>query len=72
MSIPYRTQQNIKRALIALVILAVVGAMVWVMWMVWLQRFVVYTRDEGAVLDFEASELNLNGAEAVPPEDAMG
>lgn len=71
MSIPYRTQQNIKRALIALVILAVVGAMVWVMWMVWLQRFVVYTRDEGAVLDFEASELNLNGAEAVPPEDAM-
>lgn len=71
MSIPYRTQQNLKRLLIALLVLAVVGTLVWVMWMVWLQRFVVYTREEGAVLDFEAATMDINGAEAVPPEDSL-
>lgn len=71
MSIPYRTQQNLKRLLLALLVLAVVGTLVWLMWMVWLQRFVVYTRQEGAVLDFSVQELDINGAQAVPPEDSL-
>ena len=71
MSIPYRTQQNLKRLAIALLILLVVGAIAWGLWVVWLQRFVVYTRDEGAVIDFELSQTLTPGEEAVPPEEGM-
>ena len=70
MSIPYRTQQNLKRLAIALLVLLVVGAFVWAMWILWLQRFVVYTR-EGAVLNFEVSETLPVGEEAVPPSEGM-
>ena len=71
MSIPYRTQQNLKRLAIVLLLLAVVGAIVWGLWFLWLQRYVVYTRDKGAVINFEMSETLPVGEEAVEPEDAM-
>ena len=72
MSIPYRTQQNIKRFFIALLVIAVVGAAVWAMWLLWLQRFVVYTRQEGAVLNMELSEKLTPGQAAVPPAEEAG
>lgn len=68
MSIPYRTQQKIKRLSIALLILLVVAAIVWGMWIIWLQRYVVYTRDKGAVIDFQQSETLPVGEMAVQPE----
>lgn len=68
MSIPYRTQQNIKHTVIALLILLLVGVFVCALWFLWLQRFVVYTREDGAVLDFEVSETLPVGQEAVKPE----
>lgn len=71
MSIPYRTQQNIKHICIALLVLLVVGVFVCGLWFLWLQRFVVYTRDEGAVLDFEVSETLPVGQVAVKPETDM-
>ena len=67
MSIPYRTQQNIKHLLVGLLILLAVGAIVIGLWVVWAQRFVVYTRDEGAVINFELNEYLTPGEEAVPP-----
>lgn len=67
MSIPYRTQQNIKHFAVALLVLAVVGAAVWAMWLLWLQRFVVYTRQDGAVLNMEISENLAPGQAAIPP-----
>ena len=72
MSIPYRTQQNIKHFLIALLVIAVVGAAVWAMWLLWLQRFVVYTREDGAVLNMELSETIPPGQTAVPPAEEAG
>ena len=42
MSIPYRTQQNIKRAAVTLLVLLVVGSLLWGLWFLWLQRYVVY------------------------------
>lgn len=69
MSIPYRTQQSLRRLAIALLVLLVVGILVWGMWFVWLQRFVVYTRSEGAVLNFELPETIPPGEAAVPPEE---
>lgn len=71
MSIPYRTQQNLKHLAIGLLILAVVGGIALSLWFVWLQRFVVYTRDSGAVLDFQLESLPLDGQKAQPDEETM-
>ena len=71
MSIPYRTRQNLKHLAIGLLILAVVGSIALSLWFVWLQRFVVYTRESGAVLDFQMESLPLNGQEALPDEETM-
>ena len=70
MSIPYRTQQNIKRAAVTLLVLLVVGSLLWGLWFLWLQRYVVYTRD-GAVIDFALSETLAPGQVATPPEDTL-
>lgn len=71
MSIPYRTQQNIKRLAGTLLLLGVVGVFVCALWFLWLQRFVVYTRDNGAVLDFNVSETLPVGQEAVKSDSSM-
>ena len=70
MSIPYRTQQKMKRLAIALLILLVVAVIVWGMWIIWLQRYVIYTRSEGAVIDFQQSETLPVGEMAVPSDTA--
>ena len=69
MSIPYRTQQNLKRLAVTLLILLVVGVLIWGLWIVWLQRFVVYTRDNGAVIDFSVSQTLNPGDTAVEPTE---
>ncbi len=68
MYIPYRTQQIIKRSLLITAIVLVVLAVIWFAWFTWLQRFVIYTRDEGAVLDMSLPEQIPEGELAVPPE----
>lgn len=65
--IPYRTRQRLKRAGIVLLILAVVALLVWGCWMLWLQRYVIYTREEGARLDFELNPTVASGELAVEP-----
>ena len=71
MSIPYRTQQTLKRLAGTLLVLLVVGAVILGLWFLWLQRYVVYTRSEGAVLDFNLSETLPAGQEAQPPESDL-
>ena len=56
MNIPYRTRQNLKRAGIAALAVLVVLILVGLFWFMWLERFVVFTRDQGAVLDMSLSE----------------
>ena len=68
MSIPYRTQQQLKRAGVIALIVLVIGALIWGLWILWLQRFVVYTRDSGAVLDFSKETIPLEGPVAAEPE----
>ena len=71
MSIPYRTQQQLKRAGVIALIVLVIAALIWGLWIVWLQRYVVYTRDSGAVLDFSRETIPLEGTDAVAPEAVM-
>lgn len=68
MNIPYRTRLALKRAAIVLLITVLVAALVFLCWFVWLKRFVVYTREEGAVLDLQLSAQLAPGEEALPPE----
>lgn len=67
MILPYRTQRAIKRTGAFLLILALAAALIWLCWLLWLGRFVVYTRQGGARLDFSQSNQSLSGTPAVRP-----
>ena len=66
MSIPYRTQQVLKRMCIAVLVIAVILAAALVCWVIWIQRYIVYT-DSGARLDFNLPPM-AEGQLAVPTE----
>ena len=68
MNIPYRTRRLLMRIGIAVLVAVFVAAVVWLCWFVWLGRYVVYTRDDGAVLDFDRSPELAAGQLAQPPE----
>lgn len=61
MSIPYRTRNRIKRFALVLLVLCIVAVVVGACWLIWLGRFVVYTRNDGAKLDFSMSNSQLKG-----------
>ena len=68
MNIPYRTRRILQRCAVIALIVFVVAALIWLCWFTWLKRYIVYTRDGGAVLDFSVSEKVPEGQLALPPE----
>lgn len=56
MKIPYRTQQALKRAAVVLLFVLLAALLVFFCWFLWLERFVVYTRDEGVRLDMSLTD----------------
>lgn len=64
----YRTRQILKNIAVVLLMVLLVLALVLVCWFLWLERFVVYTRDQGAILDFNLSADFGPGEQAVRPE----
>lgn len=69
-NIPYRTRQTLKRAALILLAALLVAAAVAMCWFAWLQRYVIYTRENGAVIDTNLSQQVSEGEVAVKPEDA--
>ena len=67
MTIPYRTQRVLKKIGYTALALLLVMALVALCWFVWLSRYVVYTRDQGAVLRFDLDPVISAGTTAVPP-----
>ncbi len=67
MKIPYRTRLSLKRGAIITLAVLLVLSLVVTCWFVWLKRYIVYTRDEGAVLDMSLSAQIQDGVEALPP-----
>ena len=67
MIIPYRTRSFLKQLGIILLVLSVVAVAVWLCWLAWLDRYVLYTRDEGAKLDFSMSSQDLSGVPVQKP-----
>lgn len=68
MTIPYRTQRVLKRILTAVLVIAVVLAAVWACWLIWVQRYIVYTADGSAKLDFDLPPIS-GGQLAAAPDD---
>lgn len=68
MHISYRTKRILKNIGVIALVAAVLGALVYLCWFTWLERYVVYTRDQGAVLDRTLSPHVPEGPEAVAPE----
>ena len=67
MSIPYRTQQAFKRlgiGILAFVLLVTAGVSCW---FIWVQRYIIYTADGTARLDFNLPPMSA-GQVATPPE----
>lgn len=64
----YRTRQILKNIAVVLLMVLLVLALVLMCWFLWLERFVVYTRDQGAILDFNLSADFGPGEQAVRPE----
>lgn len=69
MNIPYRTRQNLRRAALILLVIAIVASAIWLCWFVWLQRYVVYTRENGAIIDTNISPQIPDGQVAIQPEN---
>ena len=67
MKIPYRTRLTLKRYAIVALAVVLVLALVVACWFIWLKRYVVYTRDQGAVLDMSLPAQIQGGTVAAPP-----
>ncbi len=52
MTIPYRTKRRLLRLALALLAILVLVGVCLICWLLWANRYVIYTRDEGARLDF--------------------
>ncbi len=68
MNIPYRTQRVLKRILVILLALIVVLGAIWACWLLWVRRYIVYSADDSARLDFDLPPISI-GEPAVQPED---
>lgn len=69
MKLSYRTRCALKRIGQVLLVLFVVGVLAFSLWFTWLDRFVVYSREEGARLDFSFSISDRTGITAQKPEE---
>ncbi len=71
MKLSYRTRCALKRLGKILLVLIAVAILAYVLWLAWLERFIVYSREEGAKLDFSYSITDRTGIVAQKPADKM-
>lgn len=72
MSIPYRTRRVLSRVAVITMVVLLMAVLAWMCWLLWLGRYVLYTRDQGAILDFTLNAQLSAGEPAVPvPEETV-
>ena len=69
MKLSYRTRCALKRMGIVILALLVIGAVAYSLWFTWLDRFIVYSREFGAKLDFSSNIAEKNGVAAEKPAE---
>ena len=67
MSMTYRTKRRLNLIGSILLSLLLVFILFWLCWVIWLERYVVYTRDNDAVLDLSFNSNEIIGEVALPP-----
>lgn len=67
MTLTYRTKRRLQNIGTVALILLLVFIVIWLCWVVWLERYIVYTRDNDAVLDLEFNANEIVGEVAQPP-----
>lgn len=60
MAIPYRTQRLLKRLTVGILAAVLILLIVILCWIMWLERFIVYDREKGIILDSRSS-LDIQG-----------
>lgn len=60
MAIPYRTQRLLKRLGTGILVTVLIVAVASLCWLLWLERFIVYDREEGLILD-DRSSIDIQG-----------
>lgn len=69
MRLSYRMRCALKRTGQVLLVLLVIAVIAYALWFTWLDRFVVYSRELGAQLDFSSSITDKTGVVAEKPEE---
>lgn len=67
MNITYRTKRRMQHIGTIVLALLLVFIVFWFCWVIWLERYIVYTRDNDAILDLEFNANELVGEVAQPP-----
>jgi hypothetical protein len=67
MSMTYRTKRRLQRIGTVALITLMVFLVFWFCWVLWLERYIVYTREDGAVLDMSINANEQVGEVAKPP-----
>ena len=67
MSMTYRTKRRLNAIGTIVLALLLVFILFWLCWVIWLERYVVYTRNNDAVLDLDFNSNELVGEVALPP-----
>ena len=68
MNIPYRTKRILQRIAMALLPVLILAIVAGVCWYIWAQRYVMYTADGQAILDFQLPPLAEGKAPEKPDE----
>ena len=68
MKIPYRVRQFLKRFGRIALIVTVIAGLIFFCWFTWLERYVIYTRDDGAIIDMDLPPKVALGEEALPDD----
>ena len=67
MSMTYRTKRRLNAIGTVATALLLVFILFWFCWVIWLERYVVYTRENDAVLDLDFNANEIVGEVALPP-----
>lgn len=68
MNIPYRTRRNLKKAGLIALVVALCASLIYFCWFLWLGRYVIYTRENGAIIDKNQDPQVMLGDVAQRPE----
>lgn len=69
--ITYRAKQRLRRIAVAALVILLILAAICACWVLWVRRYIVYTRDSGAVLDFTLGQIPQGEKASDTPQETV-